>query len=86
MQRISITIDDNLKHKLDDTVPKGERAAFVSKAIEKELIAREKQEAIDYLLNFKRYKVDKPSVEIVREMRSERADYLASRHQTNHEE
>lgn len=86
MQRISITIDDDLKCKLEDAIPKGERAAFVSRAIEKELIAQEKQKAIDLLSNFKRYKVDKSSVDIVREIRSERADYLASRHQTNHEE
>ena len=35
MQRISITIDDNLKTELDTIAVKGERAAFISQAIQK---------------------------------------------------
>ena len=35
MQRISITIEDHLKAELDNIAAKGERAAFISQAIQK---------------------------------------------------
>ncbi|NOQ64828.1 MAG: hypothetical protein GQ582_09980 [Methyloprofundus sp.] len=40
MQRISITIDDHLKTELDTITAKGERAAFISLAIQKAVMRR----------------------------------------------
>ncbi len=81
MQRMSITIDDDLKRDLDNIAPKGERAAFVSNAIAKEIEAQKKHEAVEMLKNFKRFKVKESSVELVRKVRQDRVDYVANRHQ-----
>jgi metal-responsive CopG/Arc/MetJ family transcriptional regulator len=83
MQRISITLDDKLKTELDQTIPKGERAAFVAKAIANQLATRGKQQAVDMLKSFPRFRVNKSSVEVVRQIREERAEYLAGQHTNN---
>jgi metal-responsive CopG/Arc/MetJ family transcriptional regulator len=81
MQRISITLDDTLKHQLDNAIPKGERARFVADAIQKALEDWQRKQALDMLNNIRRFKVQGDSVEMLRKIREERADYLATRHQ-----
>lgn len=72
MQRLSITIDDEIKHKLDAITPKGGRAAFISRAIEKAIEEWHKQQALEKILAFKPYKIDLDSVEVLREVRQAR--------------
>ena len=76
MQRISITIDDYLKEELDNIAAKGERAAFISLAIQKAVDDWHKQEALKKILNFKPYTINQDSVEILREVREGRAQHI----------
>lgn len=76
MQRISITIDDYLKNELDNITAKGQRAAFISQAIEKAIDDWHKQQALKKILNFKPYKVNQDSVEILREIREGRTQQI----------
>lgn len=69
MQRLSITIDDTIKQELDTIAPKGERAAFVSKAIKKAIEDYHAQQALKKILDFKPYKIEQDSIEILREVR-----------------
>ena len=69
MQRISITIEDHLKAELDNIAAKGERAAFISQAIQKAVDDWHKQQALKIILDFKPYKVKQDSVEVLRELR-----------------
>lgn len=76
MQRISITIDDYLKNELDNITAKGQRAAFISQAIQKAVDDWHKQQALKKILNFKPYKVNQDSVEILREIREGRTQQI----------
>lgn len=76
MQRISITIEDHLKAELDNIAAKGERAAFISQAIQKAVDDWHKQQALKIILDFKPYKVKQDSVEVLRELREERAQQV----------
>lgn len=72
MQRISITIDDHLKAELDTITDKGGRAAFINQAIQKAINEWHKQQALKKILNFKPYKIDQDSIELLRDVREER--------------
>jgi predicted transcriptional regulator len=72
MQRLSITIDDAIKQELDNIAPKGERAAFVSKAIKKAIDDYYSQQALKKILDFKPYKIEQDSIEILRDVREGR--------------
>lgn len=72
MQRMSITINDDLKRHLDKVAPKGERAAFVSKAIKSAIEDWHKQQALDKILSFKPYSIDQNSTDLLREVREGR--------------
>jgi len=76
MQRISITIDDHLKAELDTIAAKGERAAFISQAIQKAVNDWHKQQALKKVLNFKPYKVNQDSVEVLHELREQRTQQV----------
>lgn len=76
MQRISITIDDHLKAELDNIVGKGERAAFINHAIQKAVDDWHKQRALKKILDFKPYKIEQDSVEVLRQIREERAQQV----------
>jgi metal-responsive CopG/Arc/MetJ family transcriptional regulator len=76
MQRISITIEDHLKAELDNIAAKGERAAFISQAIQKAVDDWHKQQALKIILDFKAYKVKQDSVEVLRELREERVQQV----------
>jgi metal-responsive CopG/Arc/MetJ family transcriptional regulator len=69
MQRLSITIADQLKTELDNIAAKGERAAFINQAIQKAVDEWHKQKALEKILNFKPYKINQDSVEVLREIR-----------------
>ncbi|MCD2449005.1 hypothetical protein GO003_001160 [Methylicorpusculum oleiharenae] len=72
MQRISITIEDQLKAELDHITGKGERAAFISQAIQKAVDDWHRQQALKKILDFKPYKIDRDSVDVLREVREGR--------------
>lgn len=76
MQRISITIEDDLKAELDNIAAKGERAAFISQAIQKASDDWHKQQALKKILNFKPYKINRDSVEVLREVRDGRVQQV----------
>ncbi|SCN47083.1 hypothetical protein BAZMOX_12464_2 [methanotrophic endosymbiont of Bathymodiolus azoricus (Menez Gwen)] len=76
MQRISITIEDDLKAELDNIAAKGERAAFISQAIQKAIDDWHKQQALKKILNFKPYKINRDSVEVLREVRDGRVQQV----------
>ena len=76
MQRISITIEDHLKTELDNIAAKGERAAFITQAIQKAVDDWHKQQALKKILDFKPYKVKQDSVEMLRELREQRAEQV----------
>ncbi len=76
MQRISITIDESLKTELDNITIKGERAAFISQAIQKAVDDWHKQQALKKILNFKPYKINQDSVDILRDVRKGRAQQV----------
>lgn len=72
MQRLSITIDDVIKQELDNITTKGERAAFVSKAIKNAIDDYHKQQALKKILAFKPYKIDQDSIDVLRDVRENR--------------
>ena len=76
MQRISITIDDDLKTELDTIAAKGERAAFISQAIQKAVNDWHKQQALKKILNFKPFKVNQDSVDVLHELREQRTQHV----------
>ena len=76
MQRISITIEDHLKAELDNIAGKGERAAFISQAIQKAIDDWHKQQALKKILDFKPYKISQDSVEVLREVREGRTQQV----------
>lgn len=76
MQRISITIDDDLKKELDAIAVRGERAGFISQAIQKAVDDWHKQQALKKLLNFEPYKVNQDSVEVLHELREQRSQQV----------
>jgi hypothetical protein len=76
MQRLSITIDDSIKQELDIITAKGERAAFVSKAIKKAIEDYHAQQALKKILDFKPYKIERDSIEVLREVRESRASQV----------
>ena len=76
MQRISITIEDHLKAELDNIAGKGERAAFISRAIQKAVDDWHRQQALKKILDFKPYKISQDSVEVLREVREGRTQQV----------
>ncbi|MEZ5536015.1 MAG: hypothetical protein R3F02_10365 [Thiolinea sp.] len=79
MERLSITLEDDLKHQLDTQVPKGERARFVANAIRHALEEKKRKQALDYLLAFKTYPSPKDSSKILQEIREERTETVYQR-------
>ncbi|MCK5871959.1 MAG: hypothetical protein KAG26_03950 [Methylococcales bacterium] len=76
MQRISITIDDYLKHELDNITPKGERASFITAAIKNAIDDWHKQRALEKILAFKPYKINQNSIDILRDVRTGRINQV----------
>jgi hypothetical protein len=61
---------------LDNIAAKGERAAFISQAIQKAIDDWHKQQALKKILNFKPYKINRDSVEVLREVRDGRVQQV----------
>lgn len=79
MERLSVTLEDELKQQLDTQIPKGERARFVANAIKHALEEKKKQQALDYLLAFKSHSSQQNSTEILQEIREERTETVYQR-------
>ena len=73
MQRISVTINEQLKQELDSITAKGEGINKSIKPIEIAIQDWHKQQALKKLLDFKPYKSDKNSVDVLRQIRIQRS-------------
>jgi len=72
MQRISITIDDYLKDELDNITAKGERASFIAQAIKKAIEEWHRKQALEKIMQFKPYKINKDSLDVLEDVREGR--------------
>lgn len=81
MERLSITLEDDLKQLLNTQVPKGERARFVANAIRFALEDKKKRQALDYLLALPAYPSQQDSTEVLRDIREERTETVYQRSQ-----
>jgi hypothetical protein len=66
----------NVSKQLQAITVKGERAAFITKAIKKAVDDWHKQCALEKILTFKPYKVKQDSVEALREVREGRVQQV----------
>lgn len=76
MQKLSVSIPDDLRHLLYERVPKGKRAGFVSNAIAEALAKQERLAAFQELEEFEPFDVERDSVEVLREVREERNAHM----------
>ena len=80
-ERLAFTLSKSLKAELEEAVPARKRSQFVEKAIAEALLIEAKRKALTALDGLPVYDTGgRNSVELLRRMRSERADYVASRH------
>ena len=79
--KTSFYIDSDNKEKMKKLVSKRKQTEFINKAVREALIREEKQKmknkAIRSIENCPTFKVDKPSEEIVREIRENRINHLS---------
>lgn len=84
-ERLTISIARETRQTLEKTIPKSKRSAFIERAISGALDDEARREALNAILNFKRYpSKGQDSVETLRQLREERANYLAERHSPTH--
>lgn len=76
MQRISITIDDYLKQELDTITAKGERAFFITQAIKKAIEEWHRQQALEKIMQFKPYKIERNSLDVLDDVREGRIEQV----------
>lgn len=80
-ERVTFSIDANVKEQLERTVPKSKRSGFVEDLIAQALKEVAIQDALKAIREFKPYPLKGPGVvETLRQIRAERAEQLASRH------
>lgn len=80
-ERAAFTLSRSIKDELEDRIAPSKRSKFVEQAIADALLKDAKQTAIDSLRNMKAYDTGgRDSVEVLRRIRRERADYVAARH------
>ena len=80
-ERVTFSIDAAVKDQLERAVPKSKRSRFVEDVIAQALKDAARQDALKFLREFKPYPAKGlDSVETLRQIRAERADYLAARH------
>lgn len=81
-ERAAFTLSQSVKSELEAVVPKSKRSQFVENAIATALLAEAKRRALKALDTLPLYekKSGKNSVEILRELRAERAEQLIQRH------
>ena len=79
---LNVNVPEPLRDRLREAVPPRKRSRFVAEAIEAALREENKQKLLDLLDNLPRYDTGgEDSVEVLRRLRGERAEYVASRHQ-----
>ncbi len=79
-QRMAITLDETVKDELTATIPKQKRAQFVEMAIAKALREEAKKRALQAIDDLPSFSTDgKDSVEVLRQIRSDRQKYLIDR-------
>ena len=80
-ERAAFTIAKSLKDELEEVVPPSKRSQFVEKAIADALLKEAKRRALESLKSLPAYDTGgRDSVEVLRQIRKERGDYVASRH------
>ncbi|UVC08168.1 hypothetical protein IHQ71_23905 [Rhizobium sp. TH2] len=80
-ERAAFTLSRSIKDELEDRIAPSKRSKFVEQAIADALLRDAKQRALDSLRDMKTYDAGgRDSVEVLRQIRRERADYVASRH------
>jgi hypothetical protein len=80
-ERAAFTLSRSIKDELEDRIAPSKRSKFVERAIADALLRDAKQKAIDSLRDMKTYDTGgRDSVEVLRQIRRERADYVVSRH------
>lgn len=80
-ERAAFTLSRSIKDELEDTIPASKRSQFVEQAIADALLKEARRRAVESLQTMKVYDPDgRDSVEVLRRIRRERADYIASRH------
>ncbi|MGK5092377.1 hypothetical protein WDW89_10255 [Deltaproteobacteria bacterium TL4] len=70
MYRLSITVPKDVANRFHEKVKRGERSQFISKAILTALEMQDRFEALEALNNFKTFKVEDDSVEVLRSIRN----------------
>ncbi len=79
--RAALVISKSVKDELEEAIPAGKRSQFVEEAIADALLKEAKRNALESLKNLPAYDTGgRDSVEMLRQMRSEWADHIASRH------
>jgi metal-responsive CopG/Arc/MetJ family transcriptional regulator len=80
-ERAAFTLSRSIKNELEETVPPSKRSKFVEQAIADALLKEAKRRAIESLQTMKVYDTGgRDSVEVLRQIRRERADHVALRH------
>ena len=79
--RAAFTISKSLKDELEEVIPASKRSQFVERAIAEALLREAKRKALESLGNLPAYSTGgRDSVDVLRQIRSERGDYIMSRH------
>lgn len=79
MQRISVTLPEDVAELFYTKVAKGNRSKFIADAIKKALSKEEKLLAFQSLVNFAPFDVSKESTEVLREIRKSRQEEVAKK-------
>ena len=74
MQRISITLPDDIAEIINVKVSKGERSKFIADALKEALHKKERMIAYDALENFTPFKTNEDSTEVLRKIRTSKRD------------
>ncbi len=67
--KVTITINRNVKDLLDISVPSRKRSYYVNQAVKKALEEDVKRQLIEATKSFRRYRVQEPSLEVLRTLR-----------------
>ena len=70
MQRISITIPEDIAILFNKKVAKGERSNFIARALKEALLKEGKWQSFEAVRDFKPFEVSKDSTEVLAEIRN----------------
>lgn len=73
-RRLTVSLSDELREKLDELVPEGSRSAFVSEALELALRKKAREKSLAYFKALERTEPDPPgsrSEDYIRELRAQ---------------